>query len=152
MASDNEPGETPWYRTTAATVAAGGIGAVLLLGLVLAVVRMSDEWSKPTTTVLTTTVPSAAPSSTRESQPFIITPSTTSDTFTTSVPVSTTEIPGPSGTPTTSDTTSTQTTPTTPTSRELPTTFPSQRRPSDSDQPTTRNRPRYNETRTYQPG
>ena len=157
MASDSEPGETPWYRTTAATFTAGGVGVILVAGLVVAVVQMSDEWSTPTSTVLTTAVTSAPPSSTRERQPFIITPSDTSTTFTTSVPLSTTEIGGLTEAPppiTSSETTPAATAPTPLPTNEMPTTFPNQRRPDDSDveAPTTRHRPRYNETRTYSPG
>ena len=168
MAPHNEPGDQPWYRTPAATFTAGGFGAALIAALVYTVVQMSDEWSTPQNTVLTTPVTTqSAPTETRDKQTFVITPSDTSTTFTTSVPLSTTEIGNPtdattSGTDTTTTDSSSETTPGAgqppPSGTDMPTTFPSQRRPGETsgDTPgetrTTRNRPRYNETRTYSPG
>lgn len=158
MAADNEPDDHPWYRTRAAVFTAGGIGLILIAALVFTVVQMSDQWSKPVTTILTTTTTAADPPTTsREKQPFVITPSDTPTTsFTTSVPLSTTDIGLP---PVTNTTSGTDTTSSGAPSGEAPSTapgvdapvFPTQGRPSD-DPTSTRKRPRLNETRTYSPG
>ena len=76
MTADNEPDGHPWYRTPMAVFTAGGIGLILIAALVFTVVQMSDQWSKPVTTILTTTTTAADPTTTsREKQPFVITPS-----------------------------------------------------------------------------
>ena len=160
MAPDSDPGDKPWYRTPAATFTAGGVGAALLAALAYTVVQMSGEWSSPQNTVLTTPATTQpAPTETRDKQTFVITPSDTSTTFTTSVPLSTTDIGNPndtttSGTDTTTTGSSSETTSLPPSGTDMPTTFPSQGRPDESPNQTrtTRNRPRYNETRTYSPG
>ena len=155
MARHGEQGDQPWYRTTAATVAAGGLGAVLLAALVYAIVQFSDDWTNPAPTVLTTVgTPPPAPSTESGRAPFVITPSGTSTTFTTSVPVSTTEIAGPTGlttTTTTSDTSGTSaTTTTTTTTATTATTSAAPVTPGD-EETTTRKRPRLNQTRTFSP-
>ena len=96
MAADNEP----WYRTPAATITAGVTGLVIVIGLVVTVIQMSDDWSQPDSTVYTT--PVTTEQTLRTSQPFVITPSDTSTTYPTSR-LSTTEIGSPGET--TSDTT-----------------------------------------------
>ena len=158
MAADNEPDDHPWYRTPTAVFTAGGVGLILIAALVFTVVQMSDQWSKPVTTVLITTTTAADPTTTsREKQPFVITPSDSPTTsFTTSVPLSTTDIGLPSVTDTTSGTSTTSSgapsgdAPSAAPGIDAPV-FPSQGRPSD-DPTSTRKRPRFNETRTYSPG
>ena len=72
---------------------AGGLGAVLLAGLVFAVVQFSDDWSSPRPPVFTTAVsPPPTPSTETDRRPFVVTPSDTSTNFPTSVPLSTTDI------------------------------------------------------------
>lgn len=157
MAADNEPDDHPWYRTPTAVFMAGGVGLILIAALVFTVVQMSDQWSKPVTTVLTTTTAADPETTSREKQPFVITPSDTPTTsFTTSVQLSTTDIGLPAVTSTTSGTETTSGSPTTgsPLSTapgvDAPV-FPTQGRPSD-DPTSPRKRPRLNETRTYSPG
>ncbi len=139
MARHSEHSDRPWYRTTAATVAAGGVGAGLLAALVYTVVQFSDDWTNPAPTMLTTAgIPPPAPTTQGDRQPFVITPTDTSTTFSTSVSVSTTDIGVPTAlTPTTSTTTATTTTTDAGGGEQEPT--------------TTRKRPRLNETRTLSP-
>ena len=154
MARHSEREDQPWYRTTAATFAAGGLGAVLLAALVYAIVQFSADWTNPAPTVFTTGVAPAPVTTTGSGgAPLIITPSETSNSFTTSVPVSTTEIAGPTDlttTTTTSDTSGTSTTGTTTTTPTTTTTAPPTTA-GDGDTTTTRKRPRLNETRTFSP-
>ena len=43
----------PWYRTSGAIFAAGGLGLILVVALVTAVVQMSDQWmTVPTSTTI----------------------------------------------------------------------------------------------------
>jgi len=149
VARHGEQGDQPWYRTTAATVAAGGLGAVLLAALVYAIVQFSDDWTNPAPTMLTTVgTPPPAPSTESGRAPFVITPSGTSTTFTTSVPVSTTNIGVPTDQTTTgSDTSATSTTSGTTTTTTTTTTGGA----GEQEPTTTRKRPRLNETRTFSP-
>lgn len=104
MAAENEP----WYRTPAATITAGIVGLLVVAGLVVTVIQMSDNWSQPDSTVYTT--PVTTEQTLRTTQPFVITPSDTSTTYPTSR-LSTTEIGAPGET--TSDTTAPPSTDTT---------------------------------------
>ncbi|MGB3485999.1 MAG: hypothetical protein WBB07_27740 [Mycobacterium sp.] len=133
----------PWYRSSAALWAAGVAGLALVGGLVFTVITMSDQWSRPTTSTVRTTVPTTG-QTLRTTEPFIATPSyETSSSFPTSVQLSTTEIGVP-------DESTTESSPS-----ESPTTTrtPRTSRTQDSDQTTTtsRNRPRLNQTRTLSP-
>lgn len=149
--------DTPWYRSAAATVAAGIAGLVVVAGLVIAVIRMSAQWDSPESQ---TFVPPATP---LPGLPHhIATTSTTSTpTFTTSVKLSTTDIglPGETtttgssttGTSTTTSTTApatTSTTESTTTSRPPSTTTAA---PAPSTTHTSRPGPRINVTRTLYP-
>jgi len=144
--------EEPWYRTQTAIFAAGGLGLVLVVTLFAMVVRMSGEWENPTPT--TPRVTASYPSETETS---ILTPSSSTTTYTTSVPLSTSEIPGeplPSETSETSesedpDETTTETTTTT--SSSGPVTTTDEQDYDAEETTTTRNRPRFNETRTVYP-
>ena len=75
----------PWYRTSGAIVAAGGVGLVLVIALVVAVVQMSDQWSvtpTPTYTPATFATTTATPRS-----ELTTTPTTTATTYPTVVAV-----------------------------------------------------------------
>jgi len=150
VARHGEPGNQPWYRTTAATFTAGGLGALLLAALIFAIVQLSDEWTNPAPTMLTTgSAPPPVPTTESGRAPFVITPSDTSTTFTTSVPVSTTEIAGPTDlTTTTSDTSGTSSATSGTTTTGTTVTAPAT---SGEEGTTTRKRPRLNETRTFSP-
>jgi len=141
----NHQADEPWYRTTQAAVTGGVIGLGLLIALVLAVVRLSDDWGRPQETVFTTEPVTLTTTTPRPSdgQPFIITPSYSSSTYTTSVPLSTTDI----GLPTDSGTDTTTTTSGTDTSGA-----DSAPESTDDQTTTTRKRPRLNETRRLYPG
>ena len=72
MAGHAKRDDQPWYRTTTATFTAGGLGAVLLAGLVFAVVQFSDDWSSPGPPVFTTAVsPPPTPSTETDRRPFV---------------------------------------------------------------------------------
>ncbi len=168
MARDEEDEESdgpPWHTTHAATFVAGGVGAVLLAALAVSVVQMSDDWSQPQTTLLTTPATTQPAPTSRDAEPFVITPSTTPTTFATSV-LSTTEFIDPAATlPPTETTSGSTTTPESTTSQtdsahtELPTTYPLTpgeatthgATPDETTSPTRRT-PRYNITRTLAPG
>ncbi|GAA1673730.1 hypothetical protein GCM10009701_32660 [Mycolicibacterium murale] len=109
-------------------------------------VKMSDQWTSPTPTVMTTSVPTTQ-QTLRTTEPFIATPTYSSTSFPTSVRLSTTDIGVPGESSTTTDSSATSTTDS-PTSR-------STRRPGGQDDDetttTTRKRPRLNETRTLSP-
>lgn len=128
---------------------AGVVGAALVAGLVVTVVKMSDQWTSPTPTVMTTSVPTTQ-QTLRTTEPFIATPTYSSTSFPTSVRLSTTDIgvPGESTTTTTTTDSSATSTTDSPTSR-------STRSPGGQDDDetttTTRKRPRLNETRTLSP-
>jgi hypothetical protein len=126
---------------------AGVVGAALVAGLVVTVVRMSDQWTSPTPTVMTTSVPTTQ-QTLRTTEPFIATPTYSSTSFPTSVRLSTTDIGVPGESTTTTTTDSSTTTTDSPTSR-------STRSPGGQDDDetttTTRKRPRLNETRTLSP-
>ncbi|HEX5143993.1 MAG TPA: hypothetical protein VFW21_09000 [Mycobacterium sp.] len=139
MAPDDEPDNPPWVT------AAAGIGAVaVLLGLVVAVVHFSSDWSQPPA-VDSTTAPAVTYSQTRSTDrtPLLITPSDTSNSFTTTAPLSTTEITGTPGSTTDSTTPSPGET-----SPEETTTDETTTSRSHSTVTTTRNSPRFNVTRT----
>jgi len=147
--SKQDPGRQPepWYRSTAAVSTAGVVGIALVGGLVFTVVTMSDQWSRPPTmSTVMTTVPTTQ-QTLRTTEPFIVTPSSESSTFPTSVRLSTTDIGVPGETATTD---SSETSPS-----ESPTTrrTPRSQQDDDDDQTTTttRKRPRLNQTRTLSP-
>ncbi|CAJ1509476.1 hypothetical protein [[Mycobacterium] burgundiense] len=144
MADDDRSDEVPWHRNPNVVFTAGALGLLLIVALVITVVRMSDEWSKPEQTTVFTTPRTPEPTTSRERQPFVVTPSESTTTFTTSVPLSTTDIgvPPPAEGPTETGTTTTTTT----TTAEAPDTD------EDSEATTTtRKRPRFNQTRTLFP-
>jgi hypothetical protein len=155
VAADKLPRDEPWYRKTATIFTAGGVGLALLVALVVIVMQMSDDWSKPITTVLTSPASEAPPS--RDKETFVVTPSDTpSSSFTTSVPVSTTDIGLPGDTPSTTPApTTTSTTGSETTTPGFRTTFPpttrSQTTSGESTPTSTHSKPRYNETRTLYP-
>ncbi|MGY4710940.1 hypothetical protein ACXDF8_15485 [Mycolicibacterium sp. CBM1] len=143
------PDKTPWYRSAAATSAAGVLGLALIAILVMTVITMSGKWSSPETeTVL--------PPGTHLPEPphFAATTSSSTTTSYPSVRLSTTDIglPGESSTSTTSDSAS-------PTPSALPTdgvapTFPGSFPTRVTNPPgarTTRPGPRLNVTRTASP-
>ncbi|MCG5432119.1 hypothetical protein LV457_07415 [Mycobacterium sp. MYCO198283] len=134
MPSDPEP----WYRTQAAIYAAGVAGLVVVLGIVLAVVQLSDSWGRPDGPVVP---PPAAPTTTPLTTATApVTPPTTTSYTTPSV--STTEInpPAPGEVSPTSSETSTE-----PTTSEAETT-------TEDETTTSRRRgPRTNITRTLTP-
>jgi hypothetical protein len=139
---DQQP--APWYRTSAAVSTAGVLGIVLVGGLVVTVVKMSDQWSRPSVSTVMTTVPTTQ-QTLRSTEPFIATPSSTPpSSFPTSVRVSTTDIGVPGETTTGSSETSPSESSTT---RRTPRTQSSDENPTT----TTRKRPRLNETRTLSP-
>lgn len=141
---------TPWYRTSAATFAAGLLGLVLIAILVYTVVTMSSKWStEGTDTVLPpgTYVPQA---------PHVV-GSSKSSTSTSYPPVrlSTTEIglPGESTTTSGTPTTTSDQSNIPPAERTAPTfpgTFPTRVTHPPGAQ-TTRSGPRLNETRSSSP-
>ncbi|HNA50899.1 MAG TPA: hypothetical protein PKI02_13560 [Mycobacterium sp.] len=97
MAPDNEP----WYRSSAATLAAGLIGLALVAGLVIAVVQMSSRWDTTTSDIVVppgTHVP--------EAPHVMATTPTSSTSYTTSVRLSTTDIGLPLEVPSSTTTTS----------------------------------------------
>ena len=59
MAADNEPEDHPWYRSRRPSSRRAVSALALIAALVFTVVQMSDDWSKPVTTILTTTPPAA---------------------------------------------------------------------------------------------
>lgn len=152
MARDQKPQEAqkPWYRSSAATFAAGLLGLALIAGLVLTVIKMSGQWNTQNSdTVL--------PPGTHLPEPphFAATTTSGSSTTYTTVRLSTTDI----GLPTESTTSgSSSTTPSssldTPTSSEPPPpatapTFPGTFPTRVTHPPgTTRSGPRINVTRT----
>jgi hypothetical protein len=143
----------PWYRTPAATFAAGGVGLLLIAALVMTVVRMSDQWTVPVSTTFTTTstlAPQTIPAGER------VDAATTSDTPTsyTMPSFSTTETYPPSDQPSTTDTSGTPTSspPPLPPPPAAPTTVLAEPPREASTAPsTTRQRPRLNVTRTLSP-
>lgn len=140
-----------WYRSPAVLSVAGVVGVALIAALVVTVVRMSDQWSSPSTpTVMTTTNAPTTQQTLRSTEPFIATPSYESSTFPTSVDLSTTDIGVPGE--------ATSTTPSSETSSGESTTSRPSRTPrirddddDDNETTTTRKRPRLNETRTLSP-
>lgn len=112
MAREQRP-QQPWYRSSAATFAAGLLGLAVIAGLVLAVIKMSGQWNTGETgTVL--------PPGTHLPEPPHFAATTTSgssSTTYTTVRLSTTDI----GLPNESSTTTTTSSPTdTPASSEPP--------------------------------
>jgi hypothetical protein len=93
MAPDQKPQE-PWYRSSAATFAAGLLGLALIAGLVMTVITMSGQWNtNDSDTVL--------PPGTHLPEPphFAATTTSGSPTTYTSVRLSTTDIGLPTESP-----------------------------------------------------
>ena len=128
--------DTPWYRSAAATVAAGIAGLVVVAGLVIAVIRMSAHWDSPGSQ---TFVPPASP---LPGLPHHIATTSTSSAslYTTSVKLSTTDIGLPGETTTTGSSTT-----------ETSTTTPSTAAPPPPPPPPSRPGPRINVPRTLTP-
>ncbi len=146
MAGDDQTERPRWVT------AAAGVGAVAVLtGLTLSVLRFADEWSNPPPPPVPTTVgvPTTSQTSTEGRTLFVITPTTTSSAFPTSVSLSTTDIGIPAvpeaTTTTPTDETTTATEETTEESAEEATT-----KRTTKTRTTTR-KPRFNETRTNAP-
>ena len=138
---------TPWYRSAAATSAAGLLGLVLIAVLVFAVVTMSAKWSSTDTeTVL--------PPGTHLPPPPQVAGKTTASTSTSypSVRLSTTDI-GLPGESTTSGTTSSsaESTSEVPPSERVAPTFPGTFPTRVTHPPGTRSGPRLNETLSSSP-
>lgn len=153
MADDDRSDEVPWHHNSNVVIAAGVAGVVLIAALVVTVVRMSDQWSKPTETIYRTTTWTPDPTTTsRQRQPFVITPSESTTSFTTSVPLSTTDIgvPPPMENTETTETTGSETSETS-TTTTTTTTTTTAAEDSDEATTTTRKRPRLNQTRTLFP-
>ncbi|MGV0811203.1 hypothetical protein ABQF34_04535 [Mycolicibacterium boenickei] len=142
------PPEAPWHHSTP-TVLGASVAALIAIGLVLWAAIALTSSSGPEDAPIDFVPPTYASTSAKTSK------STTSQTFTTTRPLETTEfgLPGvsdtsgtsPSETSGTSDTSTTETTPTTtPTST-------TESETEDDVSTTTRNRPRTNVTRTVYP-
>jgi hypothetical protein len=143
--------KTPWYRSAAATSAAGLLGLALIAILVMAVVTMSSKWNtSETETVL--------PPGSHLPEPPHIAKTTSASTTKSAYPsarLSTTDI-GLPGESTTSGTSSSSAEPTSqiPPSEQIAPTFPGTFPTRVTNPPgtrTTRAGPRINETRTASP-
>jgi hypothetical protein len=139
--------KAPWYRSAAATSAAGLLGLAAVALLVYAVVTMSSKWS---TTDNETVLP---PGTHLPDAPHIA--KTSAGSTSTSYPsarLSTTDI-GLPGESTTSSTTSssTETTSEVPPSERVAPTFPGTFPTRVTHPPGTRSGPRLNETRSSSP-
>ncbi len=142
--------KAPWYRSSAATTAAGLLGLALIAILVYAVVSMSSKWSSTDTE----TIP--LPGTRLPAPPHIAktTSGTTSPSYP-SVRLSTTDIglPGESTTSSSSES-STPPSPPVPPSEQIAPTFPGSFPTRVTNPPgprTSRPGPRLNETRSSSP-
>ncbi|MCV7344970.1 hypothetical protein [Mycolicibacterium rhodesiae] len=140
--------KAPWYRSAAATSAAGLLGLAVVAILVYAVVTMSSKWS---TTDTETVLP---PGTHIPDAPHIA--KTTSGSTSTSYPsvqLSTTDIglPGESTTSGTSSPTSSTPSSEVPPSERVAPTFPGTFPTRVTHPPGTRSGPRLNETRSSSP-
>lgn len=140
--------KAPWYRSAAATSAAGLLGLGVVAILVYAVVTMSSEWSRTDTE----TVP--PPGTYIPDAPHIA--KTTAGSTSTSYPsvrLSTTDIglPGESTTSGTSSPTSSTPSSEVPPSERVAPTFPGTFPTRVTHPPGTRSGPRLNETRSSSP-
>jgi hypothetical protein len=133
---------SPWYNRTPAVVGASVAGVAAIGILITAVTYVSGQFNEPVQAPLNFVEPSFSATATESSTP------TTTATITSTSPPVTTDINGPSSTPSSSDTSSTDTSSTdTSTPRRTART-----RESDDDEPsTTRRGPRTNVTRTLYP-
>ncbi|QYL17437.1 hypothetical protein [Mycolicibacterium pallens] len=139
--------KAPWYRSAAATSAAGLLGLAVVAILVYAVVTMSSKWSRTDTeTVL-------PPGTHLPDAPHVA--KTTSGSTSTSYPsvrLSTTDIGLPAESTTSSTTaSSTETTSEVPPSERVAPTFPGTFPTRVTHPPGTRSGPRLNETRSSSP-
>ncbi|AKK25795.1 hypothetical protein [Mycobacterium sp. EPa45] len=139
--------KAPWYRSTAATSAAGLLGLAVVALLVYAVVSMSSKWS-------TTDTETVLPPGTRLPDAPHIAKTTAGSTSASypSVRLSTTDIglPGESTTSSTSSSSTTITSEVPPSERVAPT-FPGTFPTRVTHPPGTRSGPRLNETRSSSP-
>jgi hypothetical protein len=140
---------TPWYRTSAATSAAGVLGLAVIALLVYAVITMSSEWSSPETETV------APPGTYVPEAPHIAGNSNESSTSTSysQVRLSTTEIGLPSDSATSGTTTSASDTSDIPPAERTAPTFPGTFPTRVTNPPGTRSTsgPRLNQTRTASP-
>jgi hypothetical protein len=140
---------TPWYRTSAATSAAGVLGLAVIAALVYAVVTMSSEWSAPQNDSVLPPGPYVpeAPHVAGTSK------STSTSTSYPQVHLSTTEIGGPSDTTTSGTPTTTsdqaEIPPAERTAPTFPGTFPT--RVTNPPGARTSTGPRLNQTRSASP-
>ncbi len=141
---------TPWYRSSAATLAAGLLGLGIIAGLVFAVITMSGRWSSGESETV-------VPPGTHLPEPPHFAATTTAGTSTTytTVRLSTTDIgvPGEAGSTTATTTpTDTPAVPTAPPPGAVAPTFPGSFPTRVTHPPgTIRTGPRLNETRTLYP-
>ena len=140
---------TPWYRSSAATLAAGLLGLGIIAALVFTVIKMSGQWNTGETEPV-------VPPGTHLPEPPHFAATTTAGTSTTytTVRLSTTDIGLPGETPsTTGTTTPTEVSPPpTPPPGAVAPTFPGSFPTRVTHPPgTTRSGPRLNETRTLYP-
>ncbi|WP_328350414.1 hypothetical protein OG976_15800 [Mycobacterium sp. NBC_00419] len=140
---------TPWYRSSAATLAAGLLGLGIIAALVFTVVRMSGQWNTGETDTV-------VPPGTHLPEPPHFAATTTAGTSTTytTVRLSTTDIGLPGETPSTTGTTTPTdvSAPPTPPPGAVAPTFPGSFPTRVTHPPgTTRSGPRLNETRTLYP-
>ncbi|WP_059015467.1 hypothetical protein [Mycobacterium sp. M26] len=143
------PETTPWYRTSAATFAAGLLGLGIIAGLVYAVITMSGQWSGDDSETV-------VPPGTHLPEPPHFAATTTSATSTTytTVRLSTTDIglPGEVSSTTGTTTPTDLPVPTSPPPGAVAPTFPGSFPTRVTHPPgTNRTGPRLNETRTLFP-
>jgi hypothetical protein len=138
---------SPWYNRTPAVVGASVAGVAAIGILITAVTYVSGQFNEPVQAPLNFVEPSFSATATESSTP------TTTATITSTSPPVTTDINGPSSTPSSSDTSSTNTSSTDTSSTDTSTPRRTARtRESDDDEPsTTRRGPRTNVTRTLYP-
>ena len=143
----DEPAEQPWHNSTRAVIGASAAGIAVIGVLVAAVMFVSGGNEQDTQ------VDFVDPSFSETANESASSATTTTQTITSTPQVSTTEINGPPPPPTTpgsSDTSATSS------GNEIPSpptfTRPRQRETDENGNPTTRNRPRLNVTRTLGPG
>jgi hypothetical protein len=141
---DDEPSQ-PWHNSTRAVVGASAAGIAVIGVLVAAVMFLSggDEPNAPTEFV------DPSFSATASDTPASVT--TTTPTITSTTPISTTEINGPPGPPTTSGSSDTSSSGSE-SSSSAPSTRPRQRATDENPGGPTSRKPRFNITRTLGPG
>ncbi|WP_234835038.1 hypothetical protein [Mycolicibacterium stellerae] len=136
----------PWHNSTRAVVGASAAG-VAVIGVLVAAVMFMSGGDEPTDAPLNFVDPSFSDTAAESASSA----TTTTPTITSTPQISTTEINGPSGPPTTSgssDTTSSGTE----SSGSPPFTRPRERQNDENPGGPTSRRPRFNITRTLGPG